>query len=169
MIMVKRVSRMGSFVDADEAFEAWTSGDLRRMLAARSLSTNPIDRHFLLQGMIKEAYRRRTDREMRRICIETGLMHLAEFSTIARALKRDMGGSLPESVHSRGWPQQWPKTVASTKLFVSAKRRHAWAPTMALGTVIVGEAKNSGRSNPSRRKWTGAYTSQQVRESGQLD
>jgi len=100
--MVKSVSRMGTFVNADEAFEAWTSGDLRRMLAARSLPTNPIDRHFLLQGIVKEAYRRRVDPEMRRICIETGLMHLEEFGTIAPALQKDMGGSLPR-VPSFAW------------------------------------------------------------------
>src|SRR5437870_3811080 len=93
---------MGRFVNADEAFEAWTSGDLRRMLAARSLPTNPIDRHFLLQGIVKEAYRRRVDPEMRRICIETGLIHLEEFGTIAPVLQKDMGGSLPR-VSSFAW------------------------------------------------------------------
>lgn len=100
--MVKRVSRMGRFVDADEAFEAWTSGDLRRMLVARSVPTNPIDRHFLLQGIVKEAYRLRADPGMRRVCIETGLMHLAEFGTIGPALEKEMGDSLPR-VPSFAW------------------------------------------------------------------
>src|SRR6266540_1835700 len=100
--MVKRVSRMGKYVNAEEAFEGCTSGDLRRMLAARALPTNPIDRHFLLQGIVKEAYRRRVDPEMRRICIETGPMHLEEFGTIAPALQKDMGGSLPR-VSSFAW------------------------------------------------------------------
>ena len=102
MTIVKRVSRMGRFVNADEVFEAWTSGDFRRMLAARSAHTNPIDRHFLLQGLVKEAYRQRVDPEIRRICIETGLMHLAEFGTIAPTLRKDMGGSLPR-VSSFAW------------------------------------------------------------------
>ena len=100
--MVKRVSRMGRFVNADEAFEAWTSGDLRRMLAARSVPTNPIDRHFLLQGIVKGSYKQRADLQMRRVCIETGLMHLAEFGSIAPALRTDMGGSLPR-VPSFAW------------------------------------------------------------------
>lgn len=100
--MVKRVSRMGRFVNADEVFEAWTSGDLRRMLAARSVRTNPIDRHFLLQGIVKESYKQRADLEMRRVCIETGVMHLAEFDSIAPALQTDMGGSLPR-VPSFAW------------------------------------------------------------------
>lgn len=93
--MAKRISRMGRFVDADEAFEAWLSADLSRMLAARSVGTNPIDRHFLLQGIVKETYRLRRDPDMRRLCIETGVTHLSEFSVIGPALRIDMGGSLP--------------------------------------------------------------------------
>lgn len=100
--MAKRVERMGRFIDADEAFEAWTSADLPRMLAARSVRTNPIDRHFLLQGIAKETYRRRNDPEMRRLCIETGKTHLAEFSRIGPALRVDMGGTLPR-VPSIAW------------------------------------------------------------------
>lgn len=100
--MAKRVERMGRFIDADEAFEAWTSADLPRMLAARSVQTNSIDRHFLLQGIVKETYRRRNNPEMRRLCIETGKMHLAEFPGIGLALRVDMGGMLPH-VPSFGW------------------------------------------------------------------
>jgi hypothetical protein len=100
--MAKRVERMGRFIDADEAFEAWTSGDLRRMLAARSVPTNPIDRHFLLQGIVKETYRLRSDPEMRRVCIETGRTHLAEFPRIGPTLRVDMGGTLPR-VPSFAW------------------------------------------------------------------
>lgn len=93
--MTKRVERMGRWVDADEAFEAWTSGELPRMLAATSVRTNPIDRHFLLQGIVKETYRQRRNPTMRQVCIQTGMMHLTEFSTIAPALRADFGGTLP--------------------------------------------------------------------------
>lgn len=100
--MVKRVERMGRLIDADEAFEAWMAADLGRMLSARSVRTNPIDRHFLLQGIVKETYRLRSDPKMRRICIETGLTHLAEFPTIGPALRLDLGGQLPR-VPSFAW------------------------------------------------------------------
>lgn len=100
--MTKRIERMGRWVDADEAFEAWTSGDLARMLAARSMRTNPIDRHFLLQSIVKETYRLRSDAKMKRLCIETGMAHLSEFSTIAPALRADFDGSLPR-VASFAW------------------------------------------------------------------
>jgi hypothetical protein len=65
-------------------------------------SGRPIDRHFLLQGIVKETYRRRNDPEMRRLCIETGKTHLAEFSGIGPALCVDMGGTLPR-VPSIAW------------------------------------------------------------------
>ena len=58
--MATHVERMGRFIEADEACEAWMSGDLRRMLAAKSVRTNPIDGHFLLQGIVKETYRLRS-------------------------------------------------------------------------------------------------------------
>ena len=59
------VLRMGKWVAADEVFEAWGSGDLTRMLAALTLSTNPIDRHFLLLGIVRATYKQRTNPEMR--------------------------------------------------------------------------------------------------------
>src|SRR5258708_4811285 len=93
---------MGRWIDADEAFEAWTSADFPRMLAARSVPTNPIDRHFLLQGIVEHAYRLRRDPQMRRLCIDTGMTHLSEFASLAPALNADFGGTLPR-VPSFAW------------------------------------------------------------------
>ena len=92
------VIRMGRPVPADEVFEAWTSGDLNKMLAALPKRTNPIDRHFLLQGIVQATYRRRSDQRMRQICKDVGRQHIAEFKDIAPALKTDMGGMLPRVV-----------------------------------------------------------------------
>ena len=93
--MATRIERMGRWINADEVFEAWMSNDLRRMLAARSIRTNAVDRHFLLQGIVKETYKRRNEAGMRQLCIETGLLHLHEFPTLVPGLRKDMGGSLP--------------------------------------------------------------------------
>jgi hypothetical protein len=93
---------MGRWIDADDAFEAWMSADLPRMLAARSVPTNPIDRHFLLQGIVKHTYRLRRDPHMRRLCIDTGMTHLSEFARISPALIATFDGSLP-SVPSFTW------------------------------------------------------------------
>lgn len=93
--MTTRIERLGQWIIADEAFDAWTSGDLDRMLAARSVHTNPIDRHFLLQSIVEGTYRRRSDFRMMALCIETGLTHLGEFSAITPALRTEFKGKLP--------------------------------------------------------------------------
>ena len=80
---------------ADEAFFAWTSGDLDRMLAALSVKTNPIDRHFLLMGIVGAAYKKRRDPAARRTCLDVGRLHLKEFADIAPSLQQEMGGQLP--------------------------------------------------------------------------
>lgn len=83
--------RMGQFVPTDEVRDAWVSRDLKRMLRATQLQTNLIDRHFLLQGIVKEAYARRADPDMASLCARYAEVHLAEFEAISRALVADMG------------------------------------------------------------------------------
>jgi hypothetical protein len=85
------VSRQGHMVKADAAFDAWTSRDVARMVAALDVPTNPIDRHHLLQTLVAETFCLRTSPEMRRICRNAGELHIAEFPTIAPALVRDLG------------------------------------------------------------------------------
>ena len=80
---------------ADEAFFAWTSGDLDRMVRALAVQTNPVDRHFLLVGIVAASYKKRNSPLARRTCVDVGRMHVAEFPAIAPALRADMGGVLP--------------------------------------------------------------------------
>lgn len=89
------ITRAGKLVKTDAAFDAWTSGDLQHMLRALSTPTNPVDRHFLLQSIVQEAYKKRDNPAMRAKCIQIAALHLAEFPHIAPALKTDMGGTLP--------------------------------------------------------------------------
>jgi len=89
------VSRMGRSVEAGESFHAWTSGDLARMISATNQQTNPIDRHFLLMGIVNQTYKDRKKPDMGKLCAEIAEKHLAEFPNIAPALKKDMGGELP--------------------------------------------------------------------------
>jgi hypothetical protein len=87
--------RQGKIVPIDDAFQAWTSGDPDEMLKAAITKTNPIDRHFLLQSIITETYKLRKEEKYRNICIDYAEKHLQEFTSIATALKEDMGGTLP--------------------------------------------------------------------------
>jgi hypothetical protein len=76
-------------------FEAWTSGDLSRMLGALDTQTNPVDRHFLLMCIVNETYRLRSDFKMAEKCLEVAQMHLDYFPVIAPALKREFDDILP--------------------------------------------------------------------------
>jgi hypothetical protein len=87
--------RQGEFVPVDEAFEAWTSFDLPRMLAAVDTKTNQVDRHFLLMNIVGETYRLRADPAMAQKCAEVAQIHVDEFPAIRPALKREFGGTLP--------------------------------------------------------------------------
>lgn len=88
-------TRLDKSVPIDDAFKAWTSGNLEDMIKAANTGTNPIDRHFLLQSIVSESYKLRKDERFRRICIEFSEKHLAEFSQIVPVLKEEMGGILP--------------------------------------------------------------------------
>ena len=89
------VTRLGKCIVADEVFFAWTSGDLNRMFKASKLSTNLIDRHFLLLLIVMETYKMRKDEKYRNLCIEYSELHLNEFPQIAPVLKENVGGNMP--------------------------------------------------------------------------
>lgn len=65
------------------------------MLAAANTKTNPVDRHYLLQGIVGETYKRRGEPRMRELCETYAQLHLKEFAEIAPALKRENDGNLP--------------------------------------------------------------------------
>lgn len=85
------VIRAGKSLPADEAFLAWTSGDLTRMLAATGCKTNPIDRHYLLLSIVEATYKQRWNPEMRNLCVKWGRVHLEELPQIRRPLRKEMG------------------------------------------------------------------------------
>ncbi|HEU0153153.1 MAG TPA: hypothetical protein VFQ84_07405 [Arenimonas sp.] len=87
--------RLGRTVKTDEAFDAWTSGDLAKMLAALNSKSNKIDRHFLLMSIVDATYKKRSDPEMSRLCRDVAELHLREFPNMVKPLKKEMGGTLP--------------------------------------------------------------------------
>lgn len=86
-----RILRAGRWLVADEAFHAWNSGDLERMVAALEVPTNPIDRHHLLQQVVALAYKGRRDPALRDLCVQVGRQHLREFPVLGPALVADLG------------------------------------------------------------------------------
>ena len=87
--------RCGKTVRIDEVFNAWTSGDLSRMLKATNLKTHPIDRHFLLMGIVDQTYKLRAETQMAEICERIAQTHMAEFPQLAPVLRQDFDGRLP--------------------------------------------------------------------------
>lgn len=87
--------RFGKSVPVDDAFRAWSSGNLGEMLKAVNTRTNPIDRHFLLQSIVTESYKLRKEEKYRKICHEFAEKHLQEFPSLVPAIKEDMDGTLP--------------------------------------------------------------------------
>jgi len=87
--------RGGKSVRTDAVFDAWTSGNLKRMLSALPLNTNLVDRHFLLQGIVAETYRLRAEPKMASECARVSEIHMAEFQQIAPALAAEFDGTLP--------------------------------------------------------------------------
>jgi len=85
------VERNGRLTEADGVFDAWTSGDLKAMIAQLKQKTTLVDRHFLLMNIVDQAYRNRDDKEMRTICHQVAQMHIKQFPKIKPALKRDIG------------------------------------------------------------------------------
>ncbi|MCU8015005.1 MULTISPECIES: hypothetical protein [unclassified Shewanella] len=75
-------TRQGKAVRTDAAFDAWTSGDLDKILKAVKTKTNPIDRHFLLQSIVNITYKQRKTERYRNLCIEYAKLHLQEFPAL---------------------------------------------------------------------------------------
>ncbi|MEQ8192516.1 MAG: hypothetical protein ABRQ39_31415, partial [Candidatus Eremiobacterota bacterium] len=84
------------FTTQNDVLLARTSGDINLMLKVANVKASPIDRHFLLQNIVKIAYKLRKDQKYRDICIEYAEKHLQEFPSIAKDLKWKIGyGTLP--------------------------------------------------------------------------
>lgn len=92
---VKYISRCGETVEADDAFEAWTSGDLDSMVNALDTETNLVDRHFLLMALVDNAYKVRSQPVSGALLRKVAEMHIAEFPEIEPVLEKNMGGTLP--------------------------------------------------------------------------
>jgi hypothetical protein len=86
--------RGGTMVPVDEVFRAWNSGDIRQMLKAMDLKTNPIDRHFLLLNIVTQTYKQRAAPEMAEACLRVGQTHVAEFPQLVPYLMQEFHDQL---------------------------------------------------------------------------
>ena len=86
----RTIFRGGQSIPADVVFDAWTSGDLGRMLAVMDTPTHPIDRHHLLSEIVTKSYARRKDNaSMCELMLKTAQTHLDEFPSLLTALQKE--------------------------------------------------------------------------------
>lgn len=83
----------GANVPADEAFHAWTSNDLDRMVRAVAVATNGVDLHYLYLNIAKLALARQQEPECALICEQFARRHIAEFAKLQIDLDRDRSDS----------------------------------------------------------------------------
>ena len=67
---------------ANRVFDAWSGGDLSKMLHVLDEPASPLDRHFLLMGIVTEAYKLRQIPEMAALCERIGRLHLKELHSL---------------------------------------------------------------------------------------
>jgi hypothetical protein len=88
------ITRQGKTIEADDTYLVRMSGNFKQMLKATELESNQIDRHFLLQTIIDESYKKRTEPQYKEYCLKYSEIHLSEFDRIAPVLKGEFD-SLP--------------------------------------------------------------------------
>jgi len=87
---VTYITREGKSVKADEAFFASSSNDLKRMIKATKIKTNPTDRHYLLQAIVQKTYsNRKLSNKDKDLCLKFAQIHLDEMETILPSLKKE--------------------------------------------------------------------------------
>lgn len=71
--------------------------DVHEMVEALGNETDPLDRHFLYEAIVRESFRlRMDDHKMRDLCERMGMRHLKEFPQMAERLRREIGyGTMP--------------------------------------------------------------------------
>lgn len=87
--------RDGQSIPVDEAFIAWTTGNLDQMIDAADFDTHPVDRHYLLQRIVQESYKLRKNKKYRDLCLAFAEQHFNEFDELSPSLKREMDDVLP--------------------------------------------------------------------------
>lgn len=92
----------GGLFKADDRFEAWTSGDLNKMLKQLYKIGHPIDTHFLYSNIVRTVYKQRADPQKRILFKNVATEHVSVFSTLrpvlyAKSNEDDLEVSLPSA------------------------------------------------------------------------
>lgn len=83
--------RSGRSEKTDVVFDAWTSGGLDEMLSVLNVKTHMIDRHHLLQSIVKLTYKERSDQFKRKLCKEISELHIREVQLHFKKIAKEVG------------------------------------------------------------------------------
>jgi hypothetical protein len=78
-------------VEASEGFKANISNDFNQMLEAVNSKSDLVDRHFLLQTIISESYKKRNEDVFKEYCLKYSDIYLSEVDSLLTALKKEYG------------------------------------------------------------------------------
>lgn len=84
-------NRGGKIIKADEVFEARISNDFDKMIKAVNVKGDLVDRHFLLQTIIAESYKKREQDVFKEHCLNHSRIYLSEANDLLSALKKEFG------------------------------------------------------------------------------
>jgi len=78
-------------LEASEGFKANISNDFNQMLEAVNSKSDLVDRHFLLQTIISESYKKRNEDVFKEYCLKYSDIYLSEVDSLLTALKKEYG------------------------------------------------------------------------------
>jgi hypothetical protein len=111
--------RYGVSVECDEAFLAWTSGDLERMRRAICLPTNAVDRHHLLAVYVERLFELAKEHpELLPDAVSAAKLHVDELEFL-----------LPELVRE--------ENISTRALWLSARKRGQVGPWLTQEPPVV--------------------------------
>ncbi|GEM_PF-1483923 len=84
---------------AGDAYKAWITGEIPKMLKALDKPAHPVDRHFLLMGIVEQTYKlRNSDPKKRDLCERIAWQHVEKFPQIKKPLMEDLEMEVPPRV-----------------------------------------------------------------------
>lgn len=79
----------------DKVYWAYCSGDLKKMLSVTKLETRASNRHFLLQSIIRDTYKLRSDEYYQQLCLKFGEIYFEEYPVFEVKLREHFKEDLP--------------------------------------------------------------------------
>ena len=154
------IRRFGCQVEPDEVFDATASRSVARMLRALDLSTNAVDRHYLLQALVDALYsRRKAGGTTRSLLLEVGQLHIDELPRLLPELSRHRVLEAAQRVAPPGAVEAAPAVSAFDRICAAYCEagefdlaHDVWREARAIGYVDDAGLETAAASVEKRRR-----------------